>query len=700
MLPSAIALQRANHLLQYKNLQVDPLPHPLPSSLHPPQPVDVSDFDLDFILSGSQDALPTSVSPELSRAPTPALLRRISSRTMQAKTLKLGAGAEDEDSFAKFVGEFDDEYDGRRGDWTFRVFPSAAGRKTTDSTSVWAARGAGAFKVSARGVIECEKTGQRIVIVRSDVREYEISVDRPDPTSPSKRQRRGTRQTTCVVLAPKRMHNELGGVKSLIHKRIGAKQRPSDSAPISLEGQSPASARRLANSLPSDTLLGRKGDVNPQHSLADRRRSGSQGMYNAERLDRGMSGSAKPSKTNKISVLMDGAAQSGRDREKRREKSSLGSKFKRTWLGSLTKSSVPAFNEKREGDQQIRYHSQSWSGGSSASSGWSSTSQEPQGMLIAENESKNSSKSTLEAPYQPPWLLFADGIHPNGDKKTVHTGRGDTAAENGASRAPHAEEGISALGWKEGKAWEAVPPEALAMVLPLSASLRSESISTEILSGPAEASAAVPPLRASSEFSSAFFDNPPPRSLLVWYMPFVSKEAEAKQLTHRKFSTSTLLRRTSRDRLKEPVPSGDHAETGDLLNLTARTLPFRSCRIVACVVRPEELRSEPQLPAWPSDDPESPTATRDGALGDVQDSSFPTVIGVCHSRNQGIEFVMEGLDRLGLCKQTKESPWGPSGYEEWRGGGLTDEARLLMDVLWAGCAAVLGLGTAQAQKRR
>ena len=69
--------------------------------------------------------------------------------------------------------------------------------------------------------------------------------------------------------------------------------------------------------------------------------------------------------------------------------------------------------------------------------------------------------------------------------------------------------------------------------------------------------------------------------------------------------------------------------------------------------------------------------------------TFPTVIAVCHSRSQGVEFVLEGLDRLGFCKG--DSAWGPTGYEEWRGSGLSDKGRALVDMVWAGCTGVMGL---------
>jgi hypothetical protein len=143
---------------------------------------------------------------------------------------------------------------------------------------------------------------------------------------------------------------------------------------------------------------------------------------------------------------------------------------------------------------------------------------------------------------------------------------------------------------------------------------------------------------------------------------------------------------------------------------TLPVLPFKAFRVVACVVASDDLRSEPELPAWPTW--ETPPTTGGGdhdnqaggpaSQGRVDTVKTPeeddysqgsaTVIAVCHSRSQGVEFVMEGLDRLGLCKRTSgASPWGAMGYEEWKGEGLSDEGRSLLDVLWAGCVCVLGL---------
>jgi len=155
-------------------------------------------------------------------------------------------------------------------------------------------------------------------------------------------------------------------------------------------------------------------------------------------------------------------------------------------------------------------------------------------------------------------------------------------------------------------------------------------------------------------------------------------------------------------------------------------LPFKSFRVVAKVVDTEDLRSEPEVPVialeqWteqlrtgkPAGGLHTPpldgqSRTGDDSLGvapmfpgepsrspSIADSgvlsgrAFPTVIAVCHSQSSGVEFVLEGLDRLGLCKGG--NAWGPTGYEEWRGTGLSDNGRQALDLLWTACSAVMGI---------
>ena len=292
--------------------------------------------------------------------------------------------------------------------------------------------------------------------------------------------------------------------------------------------------------------------------------------------------------------------------------------------------------------------------------------------------------------------------------------------------------------WREGKAWNVVPDEA---VVPIE--------SDETLS-----------MQDRAQLQNPFFQDGTRQALLVWYVPFKSEQEDpssnvasrANSFSRRASDTAStkpivdstssmpkfqkLLRRQmskerdtiaiKREVLDGPLPTERKDEVRSRVTCYTHPLPFRSFRVVARVVDVDDLRSEPDFPAtsfeqWQekhrsnshdfvraaSSSSSNPSPSRpqpslpstdemDTASSSTAPTStiiagrtFPTVIAVCHSRSQGVEFILEGLDRLGFCKG--ESAWGPTGYEEWRGSGLSDKGRELLDLLWAGCTGVMGL---------
>ncbi len=718
ILPSTLALHRANHLLQYRNLASEPMPPPLPTSLHPPQPVDVSDFDIDFILAGSHEVEPTTSVPDLrSRQQSQSSPRQLDRRNTLGlpDTLKLGPGGEDEDTFAKFVGEFDNEYDDRRDDWTFRACPPTVREKSSNregNVAKWVSEGAGLYLIDPSGKVESEQSGQVLFITRVQPREFEIEVIR----SPSVLSDINLLPVnSCFVLAPKQVHNELGGVKTLSRSRSISR---SEGGHVQREQALPA---HEARSLPTGSALKRllsPGIANmplppirrdmtdmtatsePDMDLSLARRH----LVKYQRHAKSLQSSPAPEDSM--------ALPSGSAKDKKKDRPSIGYKIKRSWLAGLNRSSFTGQDEKfeRQREKQAeKMQAHSWSAGSSGSSAWSagsaSSSVYPHG-----DPSQSASKSLLlEGTYQPPWLLLAEGNPKDKSGGKKHDGAGvrpSRESDDGGLSGGHsfADEASGALGFKHGKAWESVPNDAVAMVLPLDP---PDGDTTA-----ADRRATSQP-RPSSEGLATFFTDAPARSLLVYYVPFVSRDdVETRPTGSRKFSANKLLRRTSKDKMR-PKSFGDAERLADEQDATAQTalalqaLPFKSFRIVACVVTPEDLKSEPDLPAWDSlavtgSDPKNGSAEAaaspiqdDQALGttseDTSQNRFPTVIAVCHSRSQGVEFVLEGLDRLGLCKRSGASPWGIMGYEEWRGGGLNDTGRSLLDVLWAGCVCALGL---------
>ncbi|KAH7339793.1 hypothetical protein B0J17DRAFT_656809 [Rhizoctonia solani] len=74
--------------------------------------------------------------------------------------------------------------------------------------------------------------------------------------------------------------------------------------------------------------------------------------------------------------------------------------------------------------------------------------------------------------------------------------------------------------------------------------------------------------------------------------------------------------------------------------------------------------------------------------GDRKRRAFPSVIAMCNGTGTSVEFVPEGLDRLGLCTPSFE--WQS---ESERFPGLTPVGVEVVEMVWAGCVAVLGIST-------
>lgn len=593
-------------------------------------------------------------------------------------TLKLGPGGDDEDTFAKFVGAFDEEYDDRRDEWTFKVCPPASRvdlNATADGSLEWEAQRAGRYVISPTGDVTSKHTGRTWRVLRRVGREFDIEnlpivlEEGPEPPfghTPSSH--------VAFVLAPKTIHNELGGVKM-------ARKRPS--APT-------------VRSSGSDEAGGH-GNLNRQSTLAalsDRFGSDesarSTPMPNRGRNERAAAflSSRRGSKSQEpvpatglgqmTQNLLLGNHADGSKRD-RKDRVSIGDKIKRTWKSGFSVGSPSFMDDRKERKedkkqkQREKQQSHSWSGSSSQSSAWTSVGQSSSSSGKVSSLSREVGVST-EPKYQPPWMT--------GSGKVPSERSREYNAEGSATPpiAPY-EETVAPVSFKEGKAWEAVPEDAMAMVIPICKRLTDTEDS--------EAHSCTPALR-----NGSFFDNASPESLLVYFVPFTSSQLGGDRPSEaaRRASMGQRLRRA---RSKEQMSGGRLGVTDFATEVSAPQLvplPFRSFRIVARVVEPEDLRSEPMLAPWPT--------TQDGQQNDsdsveespAADSSgtrFPTVIAVCHSRGQGVEFVLEGLDRLGLCEG--QSAWGPTGYEEWRGSGLSRTGREILDVLWTACVAILGL---------
>jgi len=784
LLPSTLALHRANHLLNSRNLQADPLPHPLPPSLHPPAPVDLAEFDIDFILSGSQAQLGGEGKPSNDPVDVRGSFGMGSGVT---PTFKLGR--DDEDTFAKFVGEFDDEYGGRRGEWTFRACPGGyysqsptAPENIDIPRAEWDCAGAGKYELFSSGDVRSVRTGSRWRIRKAGSREYELQEQqkgRPIDQSTSTHDASESIGDT-YVLTSKLAHGDHGGAKlaSVYRANVSFPPVAGPNLRVSISDQrtkerssrmgsadSAATARpapNLSSSYPlASAVIAKKnrsfsrGDQEsdrsqvPLTSLPERGRASMSAISNRNL-------SADPRKKEKQADNKDKAG----DDEKRKG-GGLGGALKRAF-----KSTIAANEEKkaaREEREREKMQSQSWSPSVSRSKDFvhpsgkgimdkmarGQTRTMPAavgGRYTPSRETSLSSRagSDISDRSRPPPSAWSQQPQQPSDASIA---RPKMPGRMGSDDHP-----AHSSSYREGKAWEGVPHEAIAMVIP---------IEDETIDGVSHSRIASP---------TKLYDGSR-QALLVWYVPFNSDAEERTKIATSVASSrdssdpstigsqpvgiaptiqssssgsipkfQKLLRRRAskdkdtlkRDREGSDKPGGSTLGSTSTMDIPAEQysgvshpLPFRSFRVVACVVDVEDLRSEngsanssygpfsparsllsparapsslgsgqspsqvnPSLPS--TDEHESSSSLSTAPTSNIfQGRTFPTVIAVCHSRSQGVEFVMEGLDRLGFCQG--DSAWGPTGYEEWRGSGLSEQGRELLNLLWAGCTGVMGL---------
>ena len=742
LLPSTLALHRANHLLNSRNLQSDPLPSPLPPSLHPPDPVDVTEFDIDFILSGSQAQLGQNLAQDVSPNAVDA------HGVPLAQTLRLGG--EEEDSFAKFVGENDDEYGDRRGEWTFRACPTPSKKGASQPKAEWESLGAGKYELFHNGEVRSSVTGRVWRVKKLGAREYELEEVQPSGLAvPNK-----TEKAERLTLAGKAVHRDQGGVKLPsfnVNAFFPPFVNPTSRSPAAMHRNGPAGKLRASMSegfpasgksksplMPTGYSEG-EDFTNTTNSLSQSMPfTSAMSVLKAKKKD-------ERSREVKDDVFAVGISTSGKKLLRDGNKESEGEKKDRSIGGVLKRglsnlknsglvgtSSSEERRLAREERERERVQAHSWNG-SSSPNGYQSWNPHSQYALEAIKD------------YHPthPRLMKGDEM------------KGLWQEER------------RVIKWIEGNAWGGVPEDAVAMIIPLEGdnSAPGTPLSPTPPSPSSETAKDLNALLKSYDntvIPHPFFSSGTKRALLVWYVPFnsdldgESRPSTAFQSSNSISSTNSnvsihdsslsgslpkfqklLRKRASKDKeaMKRELTQGSNwiRPTDEVRFVgplkrhvsSAQALPFRSFRVVARVVDCKELRSKlegreddeqrvngggiewskggnvfakPSAADYPSTtsaaDPAIPSFVHESFSTDnsshpLTGRNFPTVIAVCHSRSQGVEFVLEGLDRLGMCKG--ESAWGPTGYEEWRGTGLSEHGRKMLDLLWAGCTGVMGL---------
>jgi len=208
---------------------------------------------------------------------------------------------------------------------------------------------------------------------------------------------------------------------------------------------------------------------------------------------------------------------------------------------------------------------------------------------------------------------------------------------------------------------EDVPPEAMCMILPFWP-FRAEAPAME---GFTYSVASMGPALADRRY------------LLVYYVP----------LEHSRFTTGgeqTL--RASKKRSRGNVNLERH---GASTPVSGRLLPSRrsplikgrmtSFHVVARILSAAEFRDSGirQPSAYEPEMSEAKSAP----------SCISAVIAVCQNSHSGVELVPEGLEKLGLCAPVYD--W-QSEADQYR--SLTPTGVEVVELVWAGCVALLGIG--------
>lgn len=673
LLQSTLTLHRASHMLQAKNLSSEPLPHPLPPSLHPPAPVDVSDFDIDFILSGYADAV--AVVPSVSASYTAGMDAPSKGCKSSKYQMQLGLVGAEEDSFATFVGAHDENYDATRGEWTFRALrnqekqtPLGLAAKTKALLSghsgeclQWGSPAVGIYVIRQSGEVQSVSSGRVWKVRKRGGRGFELQ-DVTTTEDAAGGSRDG--EAKIIILAAKSVHNDFGGVK------IGV-ERSTQPPPPSLQPPPQPSTlfdtddRDLASSPKMSAFL---NVVRPFVGGDSTRR----GVTTVEQLE-----SKSPHDTSPITddgfpgpygaafdhqPLIErrkSRSQDASQNTKRKDKESIGDKIKRSFRSGIKSSE----KQQRKEYERERNQSQSWSG---------VTIQHP----LREKSSGSHQETWLGGAANQvhhPQMTWNDHSHQSsgglssGKNRVTMSRKNDSYQDQSMAAVNQLKGETGSLARKEGKAWRSVPEEAVAMVVPLDAQSESNK----------------------------------KHCLLVWFVPFKSENQPVRPPTPRSLTSNMSLRRQkSRDKSRAAVQGEHPKHVGEMANLQPtlmQPLPFRSFRIVARVVNPEDLRSgQSSKMSWNQDqEDDQPNQAEQGDAEEDESPSSPVersvVVAVCHSRRQGVEFVLEGWDRLGFCDGCHPTNEDERNYAEWHGDGLSDQGRFIMDVVWAACVAIMGL---------
>ncbi|KDQ21577.1 hypothetical protein BOTBODRAFT_207505 [Botryobasidium botryosum FD-172 SS1] len=630
-------------------------------------------FDLAFILSGAASLPPpTPYNPALDLA---------------------------EDSFAKFVDQHDEEYHRTREQWSF--FPR--------QTGVWDAGVAGRYRVKresdsdgltpgnaivVRSVLPAEETNPGAdddedmddvfgspkskpdsapvkfhIHKHSRAPAYSLFLGAWEPSAGTK---------SSILLAPK-----------AVHMHVSSPKKPSGTA----SAARPTSRQR---SFTNSSLKGVREDDEPEAESSSRNSTSNPDAFAANVSSRSYQVQPLPSPSPTVAsasawvtttrtshhIAFDTLTPQDSELllEVMKARPTLGERIKRVFVGATQPHSSYHHHH------HSLHHSYSHSNHPSASGHHAST-------------------TPFEPSFTPPWMMLAPGylkedserrirqveqsfetvglVAPRKASKRRDTVGGSSAASARALAAaePAEPERNSVL--------DGVPPEAMCMAVPL------WNYRAEQKGDPATAS------------TSALER----KWLLIYYMPFLPSTSPTSLDTHFPVSLSSPQqsrtkkrprKQSSRSKLNQMSPGLSHTRgssslpshleestsaskgaarptsPGSVTPFHLAPKPLKCFRAVARVLSDAELRGSGLR--YPATGPSS-ASSQPFTFSIPEPASFTPpshVIAVCHDPRLGIEFIPEGLDRLGLYDGATE--------------GLTDVGREVAEITWAGCLALMQFG--------
>ncbi|KAJ8521818.1 hypothetical protein ONZ45_g1527 [Pleurotus djamor] len=293
--------------------------------------------------------------------------------------------------------------------------------------------------------------------------------------------------------------------------------------------------------------------------------------------------------------------------------------------------------------------------------------------------------ASIDGSFKAPWLTLAPRAKQEEHERVV-ANLNESFIDVGLlpSRPTHKSKATSAQKQKQAKnkhntqgsgsnIFEQVPPDSLYMLLPLWPG-ETDPLSEKL---PNEPKKPVVPLEQRLY-------------LLVYYVA-----DEVKPKDHDSWSKSELETRSNK-KSRSPTSSGDLAGR----RLDDRSILLSAFHVSARLVGYDELRtSGMRVP----DEGLSVTGPMSEAMRTMPSSNLRDqnqldfLIAMCHSRDAGMEFIQEGLIKMGLClvtPQSRQSSVPPDETEEPEEPDvvLSPIGRAVVEMAWVGCMALTSFG--------